>query len=186
MVAAVVNRGGIVRRHDDGRVPVKTIILRLAVFPGTRNRADAAPLHRVQVDPPDVPTLGFVEHDRRIVRIDEVVKTVAATDVVPIPVANSLIGLCGAGCAPRPVVLQSPAHVVGVVHVDADLVELRDWQGAHLAPGVSAIPRFRNAAVTRQDQMFGVLGIDPQVVVVGMHPHRRVGCKRAPTVARSV
>src|SRR5207248_45588 len=75
----------------------------------------------------------------------------------------------GAGAAPAAVVLQAAVDVVGLAHVHADRVELGDGQAAaDRLPVLALGPGDEQAAVVPQQQVLGVLGVDPQGVVVGV------------------
>ena len=87
--------------------------------------------------------------------------------------------------AERAVVLRAAVDVVdrrGVV--DFDVVELRDRQVAEELPQSPAVPRLVQSAVAALEQVIGVVGIDPDVVVVDVLVALADGPERASAVQR--
>jgi hypothetical protein len=80
------------------------------------------------------------------------------------------------------VVLQPAADHVRVLHVGADFVELADRQIVAKEPGLPAIPGDRHAAVAADDQVIGIVGIDPQRVIFGMDGAEHVAKRPAAVV----
>ena len=68
-----------------------------------------------------------------------------------------------------PLSCSPPQIVYGILHVGADFVELADRQVVAEQPGLPAIPGNRHAAVAADDQVVGVVGIDPERVIFGVH-----------------
>src|SRR5690606_12141138 len=99
------------------------------------HRPDALALARVHMPADDVPALRLRVHDHRVRRVDLVVEAVAARDVVPVAVADAVLRERLARPAPRAVVLEPAADVVGIAHVGTDLVELTDGEVVVVAPG---------------------------------------------------
>ena len=58
--------------------------------------------------------------------------------------------------------------MVRICVVDADMVELRDWQVDHVFPSAAAILAAGEATVVGVEDEVGIVGRDPHIVVVGM------------------
>ena len=126
------------------------------------------PLERGQVDAVGAAVLRLDDRGARVGRIEPRVEAVAAADVEAVAVRDAGAVARGARHAPVAVVLQAAADHVRVLHVGADLVELADRQVVAEQPRLAAVPRDRHAAVAADDQMVGVVGIDPQRVILGV------------------
>ena len=134
-------------------------------------------LVRLAVDSADVAALRFGIDVRRIARIGEHPEAVAAVEILPLRLGDAAGKLRLAD--PRAVVLESAVHLVRLVHVDAHVVELRDRQRLRLPPLVPGIVGVPQAAVVADDQMIGVLRIDPHVVEVAVRRAADVAERRA-------
>ena len=160
--------------------------LHLRVRQGPCDGPNPRPLPRRPVHAEQVAALRLGDHHVRVGRVHHREEAVARAHVVPVARANPLVRPGVRRRAPRTVVLQAAAHVIRVLHVHADLVELGDRQVAELVPVVGAVPAHRHAAVAAQDQVVRVRRVDPQRVVVQVHAGRRVGSEVAPSVGRPV
>ncbi len=108
-VGADINGRRIVRRHQDRRVPVPA----QRRFAARRQRADRLALVADLVDARDVAVLRLGVDDARVRRIDLRFEAVAAVDLEPLIVGDAGAAARGRRPAPRVVVLQAAAHVVG-------------------------------------------------------------------------
>ena len=138
------------------------------------------------MDARQVTPLRLRKHQFRVRRVHDGEEAVARAHIVPVARADPLVRQGVGGRAPGAVVLQPAAHVIGIAHVDADLVELAERQVAELIPVVGAVPADRDAAVSGQNQVVRVRGIDPERVVVEVHFSRRVGGEVAAAVRRAI
>src|SRR5204863_9621502 len=69
---------------------------------------------------------------------------------------------------PAAVVLQSAVDVIRPVHVETDVIELRDRQVVFLPPPMGTVVADPQSAVVSLYQMIGVQWIDPDVVEVAV------------------
>src|SRR6185295_19368571 len=104
-----------------------------------------------------------------ISRIDLGVKTVAAADAKPIGIRDSVLKAARlAWTTPRAVVLQTAVYVIRLTHVHSDRVELRGGNRIHKLKRRALIVADVQAAVVSDHQVVGVVGIDPDGVVVAV------------------
>ncbi len=108
--------------------------------------------------------LPFDVDDVGVSPIDVGVEAVAGTDVVPVLVLHAAVGARRA--VPGAVVLQAAVHVVGPLHVEADLVELGDGDRVAERPAASQVVGLVEPAVGTQQQMPGIARVDPQGVMI--------------------
>src|SRR5262249_8917220 len=71
--------------------------------------------------------------------------------------------------APHPIVLQAATHAERHAVVDVDFVELSDRHVAAEIPRLAAIPRDGYAAVSADDHVVRLVGIDPQRAIFSVH-----------------
>ncbi len=106
--------------------------------------------------------------DRPIARIVRRVEAVAAADAIPVGVHDAGGAPHRAWTAPRAVVLQAAADVVGLPHVHADRVELAERREADLFPRLALVVADVEAAVVADDEVLIVARVDPERVVVAV------------------
>ncbi len=165
VVAAVVERLGIVRRNDERRIPLEAVARRgVAVF----QRADGFRFAGLQVAARKIAILGFRVDDVRVGGVDARVEAVAALHGDPILVADAGGLKAGAGTAPRIVVLQAAADVIRLLEVVRDLVELSDGDIVQVAPIAAAVPGDPDAAIVAAEHVVGIRGVDPDGVNVAV------------------
>ena len=185
VVRPQVDRGRVVRRQQEGRVPVVAVRLRrVPVRPRPYDRTHGNLLPRRQVVAVHVPALRLRVDDGGVRRVDDREEAVPVRRLVPVLVPDAVEGARVRGSAPRVVVLQPSAHRVRRAHVEADGVELAERDVVEHAPVRGPVPRRRHPAVAPQDQVVGILRVDPQLVVVDVDLHRAIVAERAPTVIR--
>ena len=177
-VPAVVNRPRVVRRNDDGGVPLEAVT-RLALF---LHRADIARLVGAQVAPHHIAVLRFGVNCCRFGGIDLRVETIPTVHAVPVFVGDALLEPGRARPAPTAVVLQAAADVVRPAHVCAKLVELPERHRVDVFPSASAIIAPVNAAVAARDHVAGIRGVDPHGVIIAMDARHAIGDERLPPI----
>ncbi len=91
---------------------------------------------------------------------------VAAHDGFPGGQRRVFIGL--GGSRPHTVVLQAAIDVVGFFHIHRDGVKLPQRLRVEVRPVLAAVVSHVHATVVAVDHMVGIIGVDPQRVVVGM------------------
>ncbi len=166
VVAAEVEDEPVVRRDEDGRVPVEPVG-RL----GQRGLGpDALGFAGLEVVALDAAHLEVAVHDPPLDGVELGVVAVAAAGRHPVVVedAGPLAGVRGA--EPVAVVLEADVDVIGVAHVEADVVDLGPGLRGHSVGVDAAVPGDVDAAVVAADDVAGVLGVDPDRVMVGMGP----------------
>ena len=132
---ADIDRAALRGTDVDGRVPVETQLLLLVM----RQRLDIARLMRAPVDAADRPTLGLCVEVVGISRIDEHPEAVAAVHVFPLVSRDA--ARIFRRTDPGAVILQAAVDVIGPVHVDTDVIELRDGQVVALPPLIAGVIR---------------------------------------------
>src|SRR5437764_2949311 len=121
------------RAGDIGRLRTRRIAARddHGIFEDARSIA-AATAHYYRprvlrdVEARSVSTLRLAVDDVRILRIDGAVESVPTADVVPVFVGYADAILRARRAAPRPVVLETAAHFVWLLHAVAHGIELSD------------------------------------------------------------
>src|SRR6185369_5887408 len=108
-----------------------------------------------------------------ISRIDLGVKAVAAADAIPVSIRDSVLKAARlAWTTPRAIVLQTAVHVIRLTHVESDRVELRRGNRIHKLKRRALIVADVQAAVVSDHQVVGVVGIDPDRVVIAVRDAR--------------
>ena len=156
----------VVRRDQQRRVPVED----QRGVAGPRLRLDVHRLAGAAVVSREVSVLPLAVDDVGIRRVHLRLEAVAAEGDEPVLVGDAL-------AADRPrrpphgvVVLRAAVDVVErLVVVHRHAVELRDGQVGMEPPGAAAVPGFVHAAVVADDEVVGVVRIDPQRVAVHVH-----------------
>jgi hypothetical protein len=65
--------------------------------------------------------------------------------------------------------LKAAVDVVGISHVGADVIELRDWNVVQEAPVVGLIERLVDATVVTAEHLTRIVRIDPERVKIAVH-----------------
>src|SRR5260370_35293589 len=84
------------------------------------------------------------------VRIDWIhlrIESVAAADIDPLVIGDALRDQACAGTTPGKVVLQTPANVIRLLHVEGNFVKLADRNVIHVVPIAAAVVGDGDAAV---------------------------------------
>src|ERR1039458_8127849 len=115
-----------------------------------------------------VAILRFRVDDRPIRGILPRVEAVAAAHREPVGIDRSRGGAHGARSAPRIIVLQAAADVIGAAHVGRYLIELADGNIVVIIPGQAAIVRDIEAAIVAHHDGARIFGVDPESVVIGV------------------
>ncbi len=155
------------RAENQRRVPVPAQRRAILVFLGF----DVDPLAGAAVVADEAAVLPLRVDDVGVGGIDHRVETVAEDGDEPVAVANAVHVGGARRAALRRIVLRASVDVVErrvVVH--GDLVKLRDRQVRDVAVALASIPRFVEPAVAADDQVLGILGIDPERVVIHVFP----------------
>src|SRR5262245_30190787 len=176
-------RWGARLRLLSGALPASTSRPRPARTLG-RARADRDAAARFQIETLDITVLRFGVDRRVIGRVDLRIKTVASADAVPVGVddaattpataaATATTAAAAASArlaraAPTAVILQSAANVVRLSHVHGDRVELRRRDVVDEFPSRGLVVADIQTAVVADDQVVGVIRIDPQCVVIAV------------------
>ena len=182
-VPAQVDGRRIVGRELERRVPVVAVGLGgVAVLARAGDGPHGGLLAGGEVVPVHVPALRLGEDDRRVGGVHDGEEAVAVGHLVPVLMADAVEGEGVGGPAPGVVVLQPAAHEVRIAHVVADGVELAQRQVVEHAPVRGAVPARGQAAVASQDDMVGIVGVDPERVVVDVHLLGAVAAEGAPAV----
>ena len=155
-----------VRRDDERRVPIPAE--RRAVLVFLRLNADA--LAGTLVDACHHAVLERGVDRVRILGVDARHEAVAVLGHEPVLVQDAVLGTGPRRSAERIVVLQSAVDVIERRRVvGVDVVVLRERQVREEGPGRGAIKRAVEAAVVADQQVAGVVRIDPDDVVVDVH-----------------
>ena len=177
ILGSEIERGLVVRAQRHGRVPVEPQLLE-----PVRLGLDVPLLQGVAVHPGDGAALRLpvqVVFRVRRVGIDE--EAVATHERLPAAVGDP--ARIGAVADPVGVVLQAAIDLVGVLHVEADMVELRHGQIVVAMPAVAAVGAVPQAAVVAGDDVGGVARVHPDLVVVPVHAAGDGGEALAPVLA---
>src|ERR1700687_1886005 len=155
-----IERALLTRAHVNRRIPIEPQL----TFAIVRLRLDSPRFQRRSIDAADGTSLGFRVDVARIGRIWKGPEAISVIKVFPAAVTDTarIRGIA----YPRAVILQATEYVVGVLHVHADVIKLRDGKIVGLPPGVSAVVRIPNAAIVPGDQVIRVLRIDPYIMEI--------------------
>ena len=155
------------RADEERRIPVpaqRRLVL-------ARLRLNAHRLTGAAIVADQRPVLRFGVDGVRVLRIDARMKTVAALGHEPIGVADAVHAARSGGTAEGEVILGAAVHVIeGGGVIDGDIVELRDGQIREELPVGALVERFVDAAVAADEVVVGVVGIDPDFMIVHMLP----------------
>ena len=163
-LAAVVNAAIVERILGKTSIPVEAQLHALGVnghqIPGKSGEhvhiAEVAALRHGVAIPPIVRTDGHVE-------------AIAKINLLPVCIADAACFPDRRRANPRAVVLHPATNPVRDAHVVVDVVKLRQRQVFREAPVAAAIVRNIEAAVVALDDVIGVVGTDPEGVVVGVY-----------------
>ncbi len=154
-------------RHQDRRVPVPAVPEvpdRLAVDL-LRPGGDLARLARPVVVARDLAAVAAGVDHVGIARIGRHPAALASSHRVPVPLSDPRAG-DGAGDGDRGLVLLRAVDPVGDALVHRHAVDLGRRLVVLARPGAAAVQADPGAAVVAQDHALGLVGVDPQVVVV--------------------
>ena len=105
-------------------------------------------------------------------RISLSIEAVAAANAEPVGIHNARIGTRLAGSGPRTVILQAAVDVIRFAHVRGDRVKLRAHDRVDEFPRVALIVSHVQAAIVADAQMFAILWIDPDRVMIAVRDSR--------------
>ena len=128
--------------------------------------ADRGPLARHVVPAVQGAPLAHAVPAGRRARQRHAAEAVPEADLTPVVVADPPVLPDGGGPTPGAVVLHAAVDVVGDVHVDGDVVVLREGQVPDEAPALPAVDRERDPAVVAVHHPVRIGGVDPEGVVV--------------------
>src|SRR6266851_10315507 len=135
----------LIRAHVNGRIPIEAQ-LALAII---RLRLDASRFERGPIHAADGTALGLGVYVTWFGGIGKDPESISAIEILPAAVGNAAgVGGIAHPCA---VVLETAKHVVGVLHIDADVIKLRDGKVVALPPGVAAVVGIPDATVVSGD-----------------------------------
>src|SRR5882672_7502530 len=165
----VIEGVGIIRRKDNGHRPSVAVLLDGSVVAVGIERPLLDILHLVgaAVEPGDVPEVGAGVNDVRIARVDGHVAALASAHGVPVR-AVDVAAVAGSGDTDGGIVLLRAIDAVRKIVVGGHVVELRGWLIPLRGPILTAVDRNGRAAVIAVDDAIGIVGIDPQAVVVAV------------------
>ncbi len=101
-------------------------------------------------------------------RVRQGVKAVAKTHFLPMQVADTANIPDFRRAAPRAIVLQPPVDMVRMIIIHCHVIELRQGQVANEAPGLAAVLRNGDAAIIADNQMPGIVRVDPEGMVINV------------------
>ncbi len=130
-------------------------------------RRDGDALAGGQIEPYESGVLRLGVHDVGIGGIDPRVEPVAAPREEPVAVVGAAGGARARGSAHGAIVLRTAEHPVERLNaVDLQPVELGQWQVLEPVVGLAAVERLVEPPVAADEQVVGVVRIDPEGVVV--------------------
>ena len=167
--AGVVERVWLVRRKHDRLGPLEAM---LQVCHSPANRIARPRIHHlsllgVMVVARDLAAVGAGVDDVSILGIRSDVPTLPTADSIEVGAIDTSICAC-AGDGHGGIVLLRPVEPVWEPVVGSDMVELRGRLVHHAGPTGAAVGRNGRAPIVAVDQALGIVGIDPQPVVVAM------------------
>ena len=168
-VPAVIDDAGVVHRHDRGRRPVEAIAcpVRRLGERELRPRHHAPREARLHVHLVEDADVAAAVHVPRVRSVDADVRALAARPRLPVALADGR-AVAAAPDDHRRVVLLAAVQAVRVDVVHEHVVELRRGLVVLGAPAPPRIERYRHAAIVRVDQVAGIAGIDPELVIVAV------------------
>ena len=120
-------------------------------------------------------------------RVHQRLEAVAAVHDVPVVVGDAGVGAHRARAAPGVVVLQARAHVVeGRPQVEGHVIGLCQHEVGEVLPGRRAVVRHAHAAITAQDDVLRIGGVDPHGMEVHVNPLGAIGAERPAGIVRHV
>src|ERR1035437_5053182 len=145
---------------------------------GRWDRSYVTPLARPLVETEESSALIFRINCIRISRVHRGVVPVPYQETDPVPIGDSGRMQRPAWTSPCSGVLFPAVDPIRVLHVEPDLIELPHWQSVVVLPGAAAVVRNVEAPVGSGHHVIGVVGIDPDGVVVevdALEPLRTIG-----------
>ena len=164
ILAAVIERFLVEGIGGDAGIPVEA---QLAAF--RIERADIAGLPGEQVVAQQIAALPHRIAVIGVGRVRHHIEAVSEGDLLPIGIANPPAAPCLTGTAPGAVVLHSSVDVVGDLHIDIDVIKLRQGQILHKTPGLAPVAGDGQAPVVAVDHKIRIVGMDPPGVMVRVH-----------------
>src|SRR5688572_29629413 len=166
---------------NEWRVPVPTI----RTFAAARLRLNADAFAGAFIETNQAAVLKFSVDDVRVFGIDLRAKAIAAVCHEPVGVDDAGRAASARWTTKAEVVLRAAINVVerfGVV--SCDVVKLRDREVLFEVPSCTAIPALINPTIGTNQIVIGVLGIDPDVVIVDVLVSLAETTNRAAAVVR--
>jgi len=169
VLRGVVDDVGIVRRNHDGHrpgVPIFLMLRRVAV--GILGPfLDALGLAGAAIEAREDGAFVVGVNDVRIARVGNDVAAFAAAHGVPIALEDRSVIAARANAERRVVLLRAVDAILKVV-VGGDVVKLRGRLIVLRSPVFAAVDADGGAAVVAVDHAIGIVGIDPESVIVAM------------------
>ncbi len=179
IVSRAVKNLRIVVGKDERRVPVKAVADSLNS--PWANRGALASFQMTSTDPS---VLTLIVDKVGVIRVHSTDKPIASRNRDPIFV-NSTTLLADRRTAPRTIVLKSAKHPVGFLGTNRDVIELTDGSSVDMVPIIAVVVGHVETAVSADDHMSAVFGIDPQVVAIRMNTATKVAGERRSTIDRT-
>src|SRR5262245_44280817 len=169
------------RADDERRVPVPP--KRIIIATGLRLNRDTLAGALVETGESAVLRLGV---DRiRIFLIYLRAKTIASVGNKPIGIRDPGSAPCAGWTTKTEVVLRTAINVVERLRVvSRDVVEPCNWKVLFEIPGLAAIKTLINTAVAADEIVIGIVGIDPDVVIIDVLVAFAEPSQRAAAVVR--
>ena len=169
ILRGVVELVGIVRRKDDGHGPGIAVFLDGGIVAVGIERPLLNVLHLVSalVVAGDVAEVGAGIDNVGIARIDGHVAAFSAAHGVPIGTPDGAV-IAGSGDADGAVVLLRAVNVIRKIVVGDNVIELRGRLVKLSGPVSAAVDGNGGAAVVAVDDAIGIVGIDPQAVMIAV------------------
>ena len=164
-LAAIVHPTAIKRIECDGRIPVEP-----QFGPVRMHRLDEAGTSRLPVYQAQVTPLRHSIYIAIIIGLKHHIKAIAEIHLLPVVIGDTTILPHLARSDPGAIVLHTPGHIVGDIHIVANVVELRQRQIGDKPPRPGPVAADIETAIIPFDQVIGILGMYPKSVVIRMHP----------------
>ena len=114
----------------------------------------------------DAAVLAVGVYRAAVAGVDGHVHAVARQHLIPVFVCDALAIANHARPAPCGVVLHAAVDVVGLLHVDCDVIELTHRIVVQVFPALRAVAAHPDTAVVAVDQVTGISWVDPQRMVI--------------------
>ena len=180
-LATVVHPTAIERIQRDGSIPVKPQFNPFGMHRLNKARTPRLPVYQAQIAP-----LRHSIYISIVIRFKHHIKAVAKVHLLPVVIGDTSVLPHLARSDPGAIVLHTPGHIIGDIHIVTNMIELRQRQIGDEPPRLSAVATDIESAVIALNQVVGILRMNPESMVVRMHPRiRQDNRKRFPPVLTS-